>query len=209
MSGKLRFKFGCMGSAKTAQLLTTAYNFDEKNIPCYVFKPMADTRDGLDVIKSRIGLSRECFSIPKHFSFITWWESMEKFDYTPPQKDTWILVDEAQFLTDAQVKELGYLADNYNLEIICYGLRTDYKGELFEGSKVLMCLADSIEHIKSRCECGRTTVINARFDGDNIVTDGEQVVIGGNESYKPLCRKCYEREVYNKKDQKFLDETSS
>jgi thymidine kinase len=104
----------------------------------------------------------------------------------------WILVDEAQFLTKKQVEELVEMVDVFNVEVMCFGLRTDFQSNFFEGSKRLMELSDEIEEIKSRCDCGRKTSINARFDeNNNLLIDGEQIVIGGNDKYKALCRKCW------------------
>ena len=113
----------------------------------------------------------------------------------------WILIDEAQFLTEQQVEQLAKIVDDMDIEIMCFGLRTDFQSKLFQGSKRLMELADEIEEVKSRCSCGRKTSINARFDENgNIVTFGEQIVIGGNDKYKPLCRKCWNKLKKNQKN---------
>lgn len=183
----LKFFYGCMGSAKTLRLLTTAYNFEEKGIPFLVYKPKLDTRDGLNIIRSRAGLERDCVSVDGNFNFLN-----EVTDITKEYLAKFILIDEAQFLTTGQVDQLSLIVDNLNINVFCYGLRTDFKTNLFEGSRRLFELANDLEEIPSMCECGKRTLVNARFDEfGNIIFDGEQVKIGGNESYKSICRKCY------------------
>lgn len=180
---KLRFYYGAMGSAKSMRLLTTAYNFDEKGINFLILKPSCDTRDGENTISSRVGLKRDCLPIDSTVNII---------NLIGLKEIQWILVDEAQFLTKKQVEELVEMVDVFNVEVMCFGLRTDFQSNFFEGSKRLMELSDEIEEIKSRCDCGRKTSINARFDeNNNLLIDGEQIVIGGNDKYKALCRKCW------------------
>ena len=183
----LKFFYGCMGGAKTLRLLTTAYNFEEKGIPFLVYKPKLDTRDGLNIIRSRAGLERDCVSVDGNFNFLN-----EVTDITKEYSAKFILIDEAQFLTAEQVDQLSLIVDNLNINVFCYGLRTDFKTNLFEGSRRLFEIANDLEEIPSMCECGKRTLVNARFDEfGNIIFDGEQVQIGGNESYKSICRKCY------------------
>ena len=183
----LKFFYGCMGSAKTLRLLTTAYNFEEKGIPFLVYKPKLDTRDGLNIIRSRAGLERDCVSVDGNFNFLN-----EVTEITKEYQAKFILIDEAQFLTTEQVDQLSLIVDNLNINVFCYGLRTDFKTNLFEGSRRLFEIANDLEEIPSMCECGKRTLVNARFDElGNIIFDGEQVKIGGNESYKSICRKCY------------------
>lgn len=183
----LKFFYGCMGSAKTLRLLTTAYNFEEKGIPFLVYKPKLDTRDGLNIIRSRAGLERDCVSVDGNFNFLN-----EVTEITKEYQAKFILIDEAQFLTTEQVDQLSLIVDNLNINVFCYGLRTDFKTNLFEGSRRLFEIANDLEEIPSMCECGKRTLVNARFDEfGNIIFDGEQVQIGGNESYKSICRKCY------------------
>lgn len=180
---KLRFYYGAMGSAKSMRLLTTAYNFDEKGINFLILKPSCDIRDGESTISSRVGLKRDCLSIDSTVNIV---------NFIGLKEIQWILVDEAQFLTKKQVEELAEMVDVFNVEVMCFGLRTDFQSNFFEGSKRLMELSDEIEEIKSRCDCGRKTSINARFDeNNNLLIDGEQIVIGGNDKYKALCRKCW------------------
>ncbi len=183
----LKFFYGCMGSAKTLRLLTTAYNFEEKGIPFLVYKPKLDTRDGLNIIRSRAGLERDCVSVDGNFNFLN-----EVTEITKEYQAKFILIDEAQFLTAEQVDQLSLIVDNLNINVFCYGLRTDFKTNLFEGSRRLFEIANDLEEIPSMCECGKRTLVNARFDElGNIIFDGEQVQIGGDESYKSICRKCY------------------
>lgn len=187
----LKFFYGCMGSAKTLRLLTTAYNFEEKGIAFLVYKPKLDTRDGLNIIRSRAGLERDCVSVDGNFNFLN-----EVTEITKEYQAKFILIDEAQFLTAEQVDQLSLIVDNLNINVFCYGLRTDFKTNLFEGSRRLFELANDLEEIPSMCECGKRTLVNARFDEfGNIIFDGEQVKIGGNESYKSICRKCYNNKM--------------
>ena len=201
---KLRFLYGTMGSAKSLRLLTTAYNFEEKNLNFLVLKPSCDTRDGENVIASRVGLKRECITIKENTNLIRLVE-----EYTNNSLD-WIIIDESQFLTEEQVEQLAEIVDEMGVEVMCFGLRTDFKSYFFPGSKRLMELSDEIEEIKSRCSCGRKTSINARFDENGeIMFQGQQIVIGGNEKYNPLCRKCWMERKKNKKNKNiFLNETN-
>lgn len=187
--GKLYFRYGTMGSAKTAMLLTTAYNFEERGMAYVCLKPVVDTREKKNVIRSRIGIERECKWIYPETDLYDM--VRENFEQTLSLPD-WILVDEAQFLTADQVDQLARVVDDYGINIVCYGLRTDFKTCLFEGSRRLFEIADSIEEVKSTCGCGRKTIVNARIDGNGeIITEGEQVEIGGNDKYMAVCRKCW------------------
>lgn len=187
--GKLYFRYGTMGSAKTALLLTTAYNFEERNMTYLCLKPVIDTRERSNVIKSRIGIERECKWIYHDTNLYEMAKSY--FEETGAIID-WFLIDEAQFLTAAQVDQLSSLVDDYGCNVICYGLRTDFKSNLFEGSRRLFEIADTIDEIKSTCTCGRKTIINARIDHNgDFVEEGEQVEIGGDERYIAVCRKCW------------------
>lgn len=187
--GKLYFRYGTMGSAKTAMLLTTAYNFEERGMAYICLKPVVDTREKKNVIRSRIGIERECKWIYPETDLYDM--VRENFEHTLGLPD-WILVDEAQFLSSEQVDQLASIVDDYGCNIVCYGLRTDFKTHLFEGSRRLFEIADSIEEVKSTCNCGRKTIVNARIDGNGeIITEGEQVEIGGNDRYIAVCRKCW------------------
>lgn len=187
--GKLYFRYGTMGSAKTALLLTTAYNFEERGMAYLCFKPMTDTREQTNVIRSRIGIERECLWIKNDTNM---YETIADYIADTNVIPEWVLVDEAQFLNAEQVDQLARIVDDYGCNVMCYGLRTDFQTHLFEGSRRLFEIADSIDEIKSTCSCGRKTIVNARIDGrGNIVTEGEQVEIGGNERYVSVCRKCW------------------
>lgn len=188
-TGKLYFRYGTMGSAKTALLLTQAYNFEERGLRYICLKPAIDTRETSNVIRSRIGIERECRWIMPDTDIYTL--AQELFEEEMTVID-WILVDEAQFLTAEQVDQLARIVDDYGSNVICYGLRTDFKSHLFEGSRRLFELADSIDEIKSTCNCGRKTIINARIDSHgDFVEEGAQVEIGGDDRYIAVCRKCW------------------
>lgn len=187
--GKLYFRYGTMGSAKTALLLTTAYNFEERNLSYICMKPFIDNREKTNVIRSRIGIERECHWIYADTDIYRM--AQEMFEKTLTVID-WFLIDEAQFLTEQQVDQLARIVDDYGSNVICYGLRTDFKSRLFEGSRRLFEIADTIDEIKSTCTCGRKTIINARIDSDgDFVEEGAQVEVGGDDRYIAVCRKCW------------------
>lgn len=189
---KLYFFYGCMGSAKTLNLLTSAYQLQEKNIPFLCLKPSIDTRS--DKIESRVGIERECIIINSDcniYSLITNYINAAKSVMIEDELK-WIFIDECQFLTKEQVDDLAKIVDDFDINVSCYGLRTDFKTEMFNGSKRLMEIADTITEIKSLCNCGKKAIVNARIDENgHVIVNGSQVLIGGNEKYVPLCRKCY------------------
>jgi thymidine kinase len=195
MHGKILFKYGTMASGKSLHLLATAYNFQQHSIPFLIFKSSIDNRDGENLIHSRALGNRECITIhPTHnlYNIIRDYLNLGDCLFTGEYELKWILVDECQFLTENQVEELAAIADNFGINIICYGLRTDFKSKLFPGSKRLFEIADSFEEIKSSCFCNSKTIFNARIDENkNIVTDGEQIEIGGDNRYTSICRKCF------------------
>lgn len=189
---KLYFKYGVMGSAKSAELLIKAYQLEERDIPVLLIKPAIDTRegdnkDGEGIIRSRAGLEKKCLVVDDKLDLFEWLNDT----YTPGH---WILVDEAQFLTPAQVEQLGRLVDELDVNVICYGLRTDFQTHLFPGSKRLLELADDIEELKCLCSCGKKAIINGRFVDGKLVNKGEQIMIGDSE-YKSICRKCYNKMI--------------
>lgn len=187
--GKLYFRYGTMGSAKTAMLLTQAYNFEERGLRHLCMKPAIDTRENDNVIRSRIGIERKCEWIRQDTDLYEMLAAMFREQGTVID---WILIDESQFLTPAQVDQLSRIVDDFGSNVVCYGLRTDFKTNLFEGSRRLFEIADSIDEIKSTCTCGHKTIVNARFDSHgNFVEEGAQVEIGGNERYMSVCRKCW------------------
>lgn len=172
---KLSFRYGAMGSSKTANILMIKYNFEEKGKKAVLLKPKLENRDGSTKLKSRIGLESEC-------SFV------EDYLANPIDCDC-VLVDEAQFLTKEQVDKLSDIADFQDIPVICFGLRTDFQSNLFEGSKRLMEIADELQEITTICWCGKKARYNARIVDGKIIKDGDQVQLGGNESYTSLCRK--------------------
>jgi len=187
--GKLYFRYGTMGSAKTALLLTTAYNFEERGLIYACLKPVVDTRDGDSVIRSRIGIERACRWI---FPDSNLYMMAKEICREKGAMVDWFLVDEAQFLSAEQVDQLSRVVDDYGCNVVCYGLRTDFKSQLFEGSRRLFEIADTIDEIKSTCTCGRKTIINARIGaGGDFVEEGAQVEIGGDDRYIAVCRKCW------------------
>ena len=187
--GKLYFRYGTMGSAKTALLLTSAYNFEERGMKYVCIKPIIDTREDRNVIKSRIGIERECQWI--YHETDLYQLAQELFEENMAVID-WFLIDDAQFLTPEQVDQLARIVDDFGSNVVCYGLRTDFKSNMFEGSRRLFEIADTIDEIKSTCTCGRKTIINARIDANgDFVEDGAQVEIGGDDRYIAVCRKCW------------------
>lgn len=174
---KLIFRYGAMGSSKTANALMVKYNYVEKGKKTVFLKPKCEARDGERMIRSRIGLEESC-------------EFAEDFleQYGGEHYDC-VIVDEAQFLASEVIDKLSDLVDEDNITVICYGLRTDFQSHLFPGAKRLMELADDIEEIKTICWYGKRAHFNARILNGQMVTEGEQVQLGGNESYTVLCRK--------------------
>lgn len=193
MSAKLYFFHGTMASSKTAVMLMKAYSFEERGIPFLCFKPSIDNRDGVDKIVSRIGISRECLTIaPDEDLNKTMFEIFYNLKLNKCDFPKWLFIDECQFLSREQVNALAKVVDTYDVNVMCFGLRTDFKTNLFEGSKRLMEIADNIEELKISCKCGKKAIFNARVDRyGNIVGEGEQILIGGDENYIPMCRKCY------------------
>lgn len=192
---KLYFKYGAMGSSKTAQALITKFNYEEKGMRVLLLKPAVDTRDGETIVKSRIGLESVALVFGRDANLF----DIIRYNDIARYPDA-VIIDEAQFLTRKQVEQLRMAVDKENIAVLCFGLRTDFQIRLFEGSKALFELADSISEIKSVCKCGNKTSVNARIDKDGkIITDGEQVDIGGNEKYVSMCYKCYMRNTNNTK----------
>lgn len=186
-----------MSSSKTLRLLSTAYNFEEKNIQIMVIKPSLDTRDGEGIIRSRAGLERKCIMIDKDVNIYKAVKAYKNALLEESETLKWVIVDECQFLTEEQVDQLSDVVDFLDVNVMCFGLRTDFQSKLFPASMRLFEIADDIEEIKSSCECGeRKTSINARFDGNGkIILNGTQVLVGGNETYRPICRKCWKKAV--------------
>ena len=176
---KLFFRYGAMGSSKTANALMVEYNYRERGKKAVLAKPKTDTRDGQHVISSRIGLTSPSILV----------EELEQMPDEKIKEYDCVIVDEAQFCNKSQVELFVHIVDDLNIPVICYGLRADFKNELFEGSMWLLAWADVIEEIKTVCWCGKAAKCNARYDENGIVRKGSQVVLGGNSSYIALCRK--------------------
>ena len=190
---KLYFKYGAMGSSKTANALITKFNYEERGMKVWLLKPAMDDRDGKDIIKSRIGLACRCFVVTPATNIVNEYEKLSGYDA--------VIVDEAQFLTPKQIDELRYMVDNMNVPVLCFGLRTDFLTHVFPGSLRLLEIADSISEIKTICRCGSKATVNARIDEQgNVITDGEQVLIGGNDSYEAMCYSCYMKKIKSKKE---------
>ena len=185
---KLYFKYGAMGSSKTAQALITKFNYEERGMGVWLIKPATDVRDGATVIRSRIGLAAEAEVIGP--------EADIKALFTGRDRRDVIIADECQFLTPAQIDQLRDLVDEENVPVLCFGLRTDFQTKLFPGSARLFELADSITEIKTICECGSKATVNARIGPDGrVVTEGEQVLLGGNDTYLAMCHACWRRRI--------------
>ena len=187
---KLYFKYGAMGSSKTAQALITKYNYEENDMKVWLIKPSADTRDGRAILRSRIGLEAEVEVMSPDTDIA------ERFGQISHEHYDAVIVDECQFLTEKQIDELRTIVNDYSVPVMCFGLRTDFQTKLFPGSRRLMEVADTIQEIKTMCDCGAKATVNARIDGTgHIVTEGAQVVLGGNDSYIAMCHKCYIRGI--------------
>lgn len=176
---KLYFRFGAMGSSKTANALMVCHNYDERGQKAMLMKSAIDTRDGANIVRSRIGLQRECISL----------ESFCALPEEEIKKCNAVIVDEAQFATPEQVDFLAHIVDDYRIPVICYGLRADFQNKLFPGSERLLTIADELEEIKTVCWCGAAAKCNARYNKHGIVREGAQVMLGANDSYIALCRK--------------------
>ena len=185
---KLYFKYGAMGSSKSAQALITKFNYEELGMTVWLIKPGTDTRDGVDVIQSRIGLRETAQVIAPEEDIIEAYHTAGKHDV--------IIADEAQFFTPAQIDGLRTLVDEEDLPVLCFGLRTDFLTHFFPGAQRLMELADSLTEIKTVCACGRKATVNARIDEHgHIVTEGSQVLLGGNDRYVAMCHKCWKESI--------------
>ena len=187
---KLYFKYGAMGSSKTAQALITKYNYEENDMKVWLIKPSADTRDGANIIRSRIGLEAQCeIATPATDIYARFQEGLQGNCHA-------VIVDECQFMTVEQIDQLRAIVNDFNVPVMCFGLRTDFQTKLFPGSRRLMEVADTIQEIKTICDCGAKATVNARIDGTgHIVTEGAQVFLGGNDCYIAMCHRCYIRSI--------------
>ena len=187
---KLYFRYGAMGSSKTANALMVRYNYLEKGKKVELLKPDIENRDGKMKIKSRVGLEAEC----KYVSTF-----LREFLSSPYELDA-IIIDEAQFMNEKEVEDFAYIVDIFDIPVICYGLRTDFQTKLFPGSKRLLELADVIEEIPTICFCGKKAQFNARIIDGKVALLGDQVMMGGNDSYVSLCRKHYRKGIFKKSE---------
>ena len=184
---KLYFKYGAMGCSKSAQALMCRFNYIQKGYKVLLIKPSLDTRDnedGVAYVKSRIGLKAKCLTFSTE-------ESLMDLYLSKKDECDVVIVDECQFATTKQINDLRDIAEF--VPVICYGLKTNFKTELFEGSKRLIELSDSITELKSICKCGHKAIINARMVNGKPVTDGAEVVIGGDETYDAMCYQCFKK----------------
>ena len=185
---KLYFKYGAMGSSKSANALITKFNYEERHMKVWLIKPAIDDRDGADHIRSRIGLDSVADVISPD-------DDIEARLDTKGQIDV-IISDESQFFTEAQIDSLRRIVDERGIPVLCFGLRTDFLTHLFPGSRRLFEVADSITEIKTICDCGSKAIVNARIDAQGrIVTEGEQVLLGGNDRYIAMCHKCWSQKI--------------
>ena len=189
---KLYFKYGAMGSSKSAQALITKFNYEELGMSVWLIKPSTDTRDGADIIRSRIGLESRAQIICPGDNIVE--------EYEKVGKRTVIIADEAQFFSPEQIDQLRAIVDEEDIPVLCFGLRTDFLTHFFPGSQRLMELADSITEIKTVCACGRKATVNARIDENgNVITEGSQVLLGGNDSYIAMCHRCWKKKINKQK----------
>lgn len=185
---KLYFKYGAMGSSKTANALITKFNYEERGMKVWLIKPSIDVRDGADVVRSRIGLSATADVITADINLFDEFQKRGNCDV--------IIADECQFFPAKQIDELRRIVDKLDVPVLCYGLRTDFLTHLFEGSRRLFEVADSITEIKTICSCGKKALVNARIDeSGKIVTEGGQILIGGNDSYVAMCHSCWRNAI--------------
>jgi thymidine kinase len=190
---KLYFKYGAMGSSKTANALITKFNYEERGMKVWLIKPSVDDRDGANAVKSRIGLYAEAYVVTPDKDLMREYKNHNDIDV--------IIADECQFLTPNQIDDLRKIVDLYDIPVLCFGLRTDFLTKLFPGSHRLFEVADSISEIKTICACGKKAIINARIDENgNVVTEGDQILIGGNDSYVAMCHSCWQQAIKNQKN---------
>ena len=185
---KLYFKYGAMGSSKTANALITKFNYEERGMKVWLIKPSIDVRDGANVVRSRIGLQATAQIITPDVDLFEEYKQHTDCDV--------IIADECQFLSSAHIDQLRRIVDKLDIPVLCYGLRTDFLTHLFEGSRRLFEVADSVTEIKTICSCGKKALVNARIDSDGkIVTEGGQIMLGGNDSYIAMCHTCWKNTI--------------
>lgn len=185
---KLYFKYGAMGSSKSANALITKFNYEERGMNVWLIKPSVDNRDGANLISSRIGLAQKADVIAESDDISLLLKKHKNIDV--------IIADESQFFTNKQIDQLRNIVDFDNIPVLCFGLRTDFLTHMFEGSRRLFEVADSISEIKTICFCGAKAIVNARIDENGkIITKGDQILLGGNDRYVALCHKCWSKAI--------------
>ena len=190
---KLYFKYGAMGSSKTANALITKFNYEERGMKVWLIKPSIDNRDGASAVRSRIGLSAEAYVVTPDIDLYSEFENRRDCDV--------IIADECQFLKSEQIDQLRRVVDELDIPVLCFGLRTDFLTHTFEGSHRLFEVADSITEIKTICTCGKKAIVNARIDGEGrVLTEGGQILIGGNDSYVAMCHSCWKNAIKAQKN---------
>ena len=185
---KLYFKYGAMGSSKTANALITKFNYEERGMKVWLIKPSVDVRDGANIVRSRIGLSAAAAVMTPDKDLYKEFNAYSDYDV--------VIADECQFFTAKQIDQLRSIVDKLDVPVLCYGLRTDFLTHMFEGSRRLFEVADSVTEIKTICACGKKAIVNARIDGaGKVVTQGGQILIGGNDSYVAMCHACWQNAI--------------
>ena len=186
---KLHFFYSTMNAGKSTSLLQSNHNYKENGLDTMIFLPNETSKLSKGQIVSRIGLKAKAIIANKDFNFLNFIKDNKS------ENLSCILIDEAQFLTKEQVRQLGQVADKLNYPVMCYGIRTDFRGELFEGSAELLALADNLIELKTICSlCSRkATMVVRKDDSGKVVTEGSKVVVGGNDIYMPVCRKHYRK----------------
>ena len=186
---KLHFFYSTMNAGKSTSLLQSNHNYLESNLDTIIFLPDETNKSSKGQIVSRIGLKAKAVIADKDFNFIVYIKKNKT------SKLSCILIDEVQFLSKIQIRQLGEVADKLNIPVMCYGIRTDFRGELFEGSSELLALADNLIELKTICyDCGRKATMVVRVDKDGgVVTEGSKIQIGGNDQYTPVCRKHFRK----------------
>ena len=192
---KLYFKYGAMGSSKTANALITKFNYEERGMKVWLIKPSIDVRDGADVVQSRIGLNARAEIITPDKDLFAEYQKHLDCDV--------IITDECQFFTPEQIDGLRRIVDKMDIPVLCYGLRTDFLTHTFPGSRRLFEVADSITEIKTICQCGKKAIVNARIDSEGkVVTEGGQILLGGNDSYVAMCHSCWQSAIARQLNEK-------
>ena len=185
---KLYFKYGAMGSSKTANALITKFNYEERGMKVWLIKPSTDVRDGVSTVRSRIGLSAEAYTVTPEKDLFEEFLAQDCRDV--------VIADECQFLTAGQIDDLRKIVNELDVPVLCFGLRTDFLTHMFEGSRRLFEVADSITEIKTICKCGKKAIVNARIDGEGkVLTRGGQILLGGNDAYVAMCHSCWVKAI--------------